>query len=162
MRTYRTGGFLRILFFVLFFLALFDAFFCCLFACLYLVVKFFLLLMLGIVDTHARELVLDGHNGMAQEHSALRALHDGQELLRCLRAETRAVAAVADRLCNAVGAAVDFRKDGCEQRRAARAELAAVLLVMLAAVNAEGFADVFLFLRDVVLNFGRFALREEA
>lgn len=159
MRTYRTGGFLL---HILFFLTLLDTLFRRLFARLYLVVDLFLLLMFGVVDAHACELVLDGHDGMAQEHSALRALHDGQEFLRRLRAETRAVAAVADRLCNAVGAAVDFRKDGCEQRRAARAELVALLLMMFAAVYTESLADVLLFLRDVVLDLGRFALRKEA
>ena len=91
--------------------------------------------------------MLDRHDRVAQEHAALCLVHDGEEVLRRLRAEAGAVAAVADRLCDAVGAAVDFRKDGCEQRRAARAELAAVLLVMLAAVYTESLADVLLFLR---------------
>ena len=118
--------------------------------------------MSGIVDAHARELMLDRHDGVAEQHAALRSLHDREELPRRLWPETRTVAAVADRLRDAVRTAVDFGKDGREERRTVRAELVAALFVMFAAVYAEGFADVFLFLRDVVLNFGRFALREEA
>jgi len=106
--------------------------------------------------------VLDRHDRVAQEHAALRALHDGEEVLCRLCTEARAVTAVADRLRNAVGAAVDLREDGREERRAGRAELAALRAVVLAAVYAEGLADVLLLLRNVVLEFGRFALREEA
>ena len=120
------------------------------------------LLVLRVVNAHARELVLDRHDRVAQEHTALRALHDGEEVLRRLRSEARAVAAVADRLCDAVGAAIHLREDGREECGAGRAELALLRAVVLFAVYAEGLADILLFLRDVVLQFGRFALREEA
>ena len=106
--------------------------------------------------------MLDRHDRVAQEHAALCLVHDGEEVLRRLRAEAGAVAAVADRLCDAVGAAVDLRKDGGEERRAGGAELAVLRAVMLPAVDPEGLADVLLLLRDVVLQFGWFALREEA
>ena len=158
MRTYRTGGFLL---HILFFLTLLDTLFRRLFARLYLVVDLFLLLMFGVVDAHARELVLDRHDRVAQQHALLVRRHDLAEFDVLALREARVFAAVADRLCDAVGAAVDLRKDGREQRRAARAELAAVLLMMFAAVYTESLADVLLFLRDVVLDLGRFALREE-
>lgn len=134
---------------------------CRLFLRLCLVADLLILLVLRVVDAHARQLVLDRHDRVAQEHAA-RALHDREEVLRRLRPEARAVAAVADRLCDAVGAAVDLREDRGEERRAGGAELAALRAVVLAAVYAEGLADVLLLLRDVVLEFGRFALREEA
>ena len=133
-----------------------------LFLRLCLVADLLILLVLRVVDAHARQLVLDRHDRVAQEHAALRALHDREEVLRCLRTEARAVAAIADRLCDAVGAAVDLREDRGEERRAGGAELAALRAVVLAAVYTEGLADVLLLLRDVVLEFGRFALREEA
>ena len=133
-----------------------------LFLRLCLVADLLVLLILRIVDAHACQLVLDCHDRVAQEHAALRTPHDGEELLRRLCTEARAVTAVADRLRNAVGAAVDLREDGREERRAGRAELAALRAVVLAAVYAEGLADVLLLLRNVVLEFGRFALREEA
>ena len=134
---------------------------CRLFLRLCLVADLLILLVLRVVNAHARQLVLDRHDRVAQEHAA-RALHDREEVLRRLRAEARAVAAVADRLCDAVGAAVDLREDRGEERRAGGAELATLRAVVLAAVYAEGLADVLLLLRDVVLEFGRFALREEA
>ena len=134
---------------------------CRLFLRLCLVADLLILLVLRVVDAHARQLVLDRHDRVAQEHAA-RALHDREEVLRRLCPETRAVAAVADRLCDAVGATVDLREDCGEERRAGGAELAALRAVVLAAVYAEGLADVLLLLRDVVLEFGRFALREEA
>ena len=130
--------------------------------CLYLVTDLFLLLVLRIVDAHARQLMLDRHDRVAQEHAALRAVHDREEFLCRLRAEARTLAAVADWLRDAVGAAVDLRKDGGEQCRAGGAELAALWAVVLAAIDTEGLADVLFLLRDVVLEFGRFALREEA
>ena len=135
---------------------------CRLFLRLCLVADLLVLLVLRVVNAHARELVLDRHDRVAQEHAALRALHDREEVLRCLRTEARAVAAVADRLCDAVGAAVDLREDRGEERRAGGAQLAALRAVVFAAVYAEGLADVLLLLRDVILEFGRFALREEA
>ena len=106
--------------------------------------------------------MLDRHDRVAQEHATLCALHDREELLRRLRTKARAVAAVTDRLCDAVGAAVDLREDGREERCAGGAELAVLRAVVLPAVDAEGLTDILLLLRDVVLEFGRFALREEA
>ena len=147
------------LFLLLFFLC---ACLCGFLLCLCLVADLLFLLVLGVVNAHARQLVLDCHDRVAQEHTALRAVHDGKELLRCLRTETRAVAAVTDRFRDAVGAAVDLCKDGGEQCRAGGAELAALRTVVLPAVYAEGLTDVFLFLRNVVLEFGRLTLREEA
>ena len=135
---------------------------CRLLLCLCLVADLFFLLVFGVVDPHACQLVLDRHDRVAQEHATLCALHDREELLRRLRTKARAVAAVTDRLCDAVGAAVDLRKDGGEQCRAGGAELAALWAVVLAAIDTEGLADVLFLLRDVVLEFGRFALREEA
>ena len=128
---------------------------------LYLIRCLLLLLILRVVHTHARELVLDRHDGVAQEHSALRGLHDREEILRRLRTEARTVAAVTDRLRDAVGAAIHFRKHGREQCRAGGAELAVLRLVMLRAVDGEGLADVLLLLRDVILQLGRLALRQE-
>ena len=130
--------------------------------CLYLVTDLFLLLVLRIVDAHARQLVLDRHDRVAQEHAALRAVHDGEEVLCRLRAEARAVAAITDRLRDAVGTSIDFREDGGEKCRAGGAEFAALRIVMLTAVNAEGLADVLLLLRNVVLEFRWFTLWEEA
>ena len=106
--------------------------------------------------------MLDRHDRVAQEHAALRRVHDREEFLRCLRAEARAVAAVADRLCDAVGTAIHFRKDGCKEGGAGGAQLSFLWAVVLLAVDTEGLADVLLFLRNVVLEFGRFALRQEA
>ena len=106
--------------------------------------------------------MLDRHDRVAQKHTALRAVHDGKELLRCLRAETRALTAIADRLGDAVGTAVDLRKDGGEECRAGGAEFAFLWAVVLFAVYAEGLTDVLLFLRNVVLQFGWLALRKEA
>ena len=135
---------------------------CRLFLRLCLVADLLILLVLRIVDAHARQLVLDRHDRVAQEHAALRALHNREEVLRRLRAEARTVAAVTDRFRDAVRAAVDLREDRSEERRAGGAEFAALRAVVLAAVYAEGLADVLLLLRDVVLEFGWFALREEA
>ena len=132
------------------------------FPCLYLVAGLFLLLLLCVVHAHACDLVADRHDGVAQEHAALGAAHDGEEVLRCLCPEARAVAAVADRLRDAVGAAVDLREDGSEECGAGGAELAVFGIVMLPAIDAEGLADVLLLLRDVVLELGRLTLREEA
>ena len=146
-------------------LLLLFLFFLCVRLCrllLCLVADLLFLLVLGVVNTHARKLVLDRHDRVAQEHTALRAVHDGKEVLRRLCTEARALAAVADRFRDAVGAAVDLCKDGGEQCRAGRAELAALRTVVLSAVYAEGLADVFLFLRNVILKFGRLTLREEA
>ena len=106
--------------------------------------------------------MLDRHDRVAQEHAALRLIHDGEEFLRCLRTKAGAVAAVTDRLGDAVGAAVDLCEDGGEERRAGGAKLAVLRIMVLPAVDPKGLADVFLFLRDVVLQFGWFALREEA
>ena len=126
-----------------------------------LIRRLLLLLILCVVHAHARELVLDRHDGVAQEHPALRGLHDREEILRRLRTEARTVAAVADRLRDAVGAAIHFRKHGREQCRAGGAELAVLRLVMLRAVDGEGLADVLLFLRDIILQLGRLALRQK-
>lgn len=135
---------------------------CRLFLRLCLVADLLVLLVLCVVHTHACEFVLDRHDRVAQEHAALCSTHDGEELLRRLCAEARTVAAIADRLRDTVGAAVDLCKDGGEQRRAGRAELARLRAVMFLAVDAEGLADVLFFLRDVVFEFGWLALREEA
>ena len=135
---------------------------CRLLLCLYLVADLLFLLVFGVVNPHACQLVLDRHDRVAQEHAALRAVHDGEEFLCRLCAEARTVAAVADRLRDAIGAAVDLRKDGGEQCRAGGAELAALWAVVLAAIDTEGLADVLFLLRDVVLQFGGLALREEA
>ena len=126
-----------------------------------LIRRLLLLLILRVVHAHARELVLDRHDGVAQEHPALRGLHDREEILRRLRTEARTVAAVTDRLRDAVGAAIHFRKHGREQCRAGGAELAVLRLVMLRAVDGEGLANVLLLLRDIILQLGRLALRQE-
>ena len=154
-----TAFFVSSLFFLLFFLC---ACLCSLLLCLYLVADLLLLLVLRVVNAHTRQLVLDCHDRVSQEHAALRAVHDGEEVLRRLCPEAWAVAAIADRLRDAIGTAIDLRKDGCEKRRAGGAELAALRTVVLIAVYAEGFADVLLLLRNVVLEFGRLALRQEA
>ena len=134
---------------------------CRLLLCLCLIRRLLLLLILRVVHAHARELVLDRHDGVAQEHPALRGLHDREEILRRLRTEARTVAAVTDRLRDAVGAAIHFRKHGREQCRAGGAELAVLRLVMLRAVDGEGLANVLLLLRDVILQLGRLALRQK-
>lgn len=126
-----------------------------------LIRRLLLLLILRVVHAHARELVLDRHDGVAQEHPALRGLHDREEILRRLRTETRTVAAVTDRLRDAVGAAIHFRKHGREQCRAGGAELAVLRLVMLRAVDGEGLANVLFLLRNVILQLGRLALRQK-
>ena len=126
-----------------------------------LIRRLLLLLILRVVHAHARELVLDRHDGVAQEHPALRGLHDREEILRRLRTEARTVAAVTDRLRDAVGAAIHFRKHGREQCRAGGAELAVLRLVMLRAVDGKGLANVLFLLRDVILQLGRLALRQE-
>ena len=126
-----------------------------------LIRRLLLLLILRVVHAHACELVLDCHDGVAQEHPALRGLHDREEILRRFRTEARTVAAVTDRLRDAVGAAIHFRKHGREQCRAGGAELAVLRLVMLRAVDGEGLADVLLLLRDIILQLGRLALRQE-
>ena len=148
--------------FVIFLLFFLCAFFCSLFLSLYTIAGLFLLLLLRIVDAHACDLVLNCHDGVAQEHAALRALHDREEFLRCFRAETRTVAAVTDGLRDSIGAAIHLRKDGCEECRTGGAQFPFFRTVVFLAVNAEGLADVFFFLRDVVLEFGWLALREEA
>ena len=135
---------------------------CRLFLCLRPVTDLLFLLVLGVVNAHARQLVLDRHDRVAQEHTALRAVHDRKEVLRRLCTEARALAAIADRLGDAVGTAVDLRKDGGEECRAGGAELAFFWTVVLFAVYAEGLTDVLLFLRNVVLQFGWLALRKEA
>ena len=126
-----------------------------------LIRRLLLLLILRVVHAHARELVLDRHDGVAQEHPALRGLHDREEILRRLRTEARTVAAVTDRLRDAVGAAIHFRKHGREQCRAGGAELAVLRLVMLRAVDGKGLANVLFLLRNVILQLGRLALRQE-
>ena len=126
-----------------------------------LIRRLLLLLILRVVHAHARELVLDRHDGVAQEHPALRGLHDREEILRRLRTEARTVAAVTDRLRDAVGAAIHFRKHGREQCRAGGAELAVLRLVMLRAVDGEGLANVLFLLRNVILQLGRLALRQK-
>ena len=155
---FHSGRFLLCCFF-LFFLC---ACFCGLLSRFQLFAGFFVPLVFRVVHAHAGDLVPDRHDGVAQEHAALGAVHNGEEFLRRLRAETRTVAAVADRLCDAVGTTIHLCKDGGEERGAARAELPVPAAVMIFAVDAEGLADVLLLLRDVVFKFWRFALREEA
>ena len=147
---------------LLLFLFALGARLCRLFLRLCLVADLFFLLVLCVVNAHARQLVLDRHDRVAQEHSALRAVHDREELLRRLRTEARAVAAVTDGFRDAVGAAIHLGKDGRKESRAGGAELALLRAVVLLAVYAEGLADVLFLLRDVVLDLGRFALRQEA
>ena len=135
---------------------------CRLLLCFRLVVGLLLLLVFYVVHAHACQLVLDRHDRVAQEHSTLCGLHDCKEVLCCLRTEARAVAAVADRLCDAIGTAVNLCEDGGEKCRAGRTEFAVFRLVVLCTVDAEGLADVLLLLRDVVLQLGRLAFRQEA
>ena len=86
-----------------------------------------------------------------------------QELLRLLGAEAlhRAVTAVADRLRDAIGAAVHLRHDRGQKGLALRAEFIARCLVMAVAVDAESLSDGGLFFRHVVLYFYRFPFRQE-
>ena len=138
-----------------------GALLCRLLLCLCLIRRLLLLLILRVVHAHACELVLDRHDGVAQEHPALRGLHDREEILRRLRTETRTVTAVADWLRDAVGAAIHFRKHGREQCRAGGAELAVLRLVMFRAVDGEGLANVLFLFRNVILQLGRLALRQK-
>ena len=124
-------------------------------------IDFLGLLIFGIVNTHAGQLVFDGHDGMTQEHALARRVHDLEELLRLLRAEARALAADADRLRDAVRAAVHLRHDRRQECRALRAELVARRAVMAVAVDAERLADIRLLLRDIILDLYRFLLRQE-
>ena len=126
------------------------------------VVYLFLLLVLGVVNTHAGQLVLEGHDGMAQEHAGAGGVHDGQEVVGLLGAEAGTVATVADGFGDAVGAAVHLGHDRGQQGRALGAQLVAGGVVVLVAIDAEGLADIGLFLRDVVLYLGGLALRQEA
>ena len=126
------------------------------------VVHFLLLLVLGVVHAHAGQLVLESHDGMAQEHAGAGGVHDLQEVMGLLGAKAGPVAAVADGLGDAIGAAVHLGHDRGEKGCALGAELVAFCVVMLVAINAEGLADIGLFLRDVVLYLGGLALRQEA
>ena len=72
-----------------------------------------------------------------------------------------AVATVTDRFGDTVRAAVHLRHNRGEQCRAFRAKGIAGSFVMAMAVDAEGFADVGFFFRDVVLYFYRFPCRQE-
>ena len=124
---------------------------------LYLGVSLFLLalflLMLGVVKAHAGHFMLDGHDGMAQQHAGLAGGHDLPELFVLGIAEAGHLAAVADGLGDAVGAAVHFRHDRCQQGRTFRTEPVAGGFMMAVAVNAKGLADVRFFLWDVILYF---------
>ena len=126
------------------------------------VVHFLLLLVLGVVHAHAGQLVLEGHDGMAQEHAGAGGVHDLQEVMGLFGAEAGTVAAVTDGLGDAVGAAVHLGHDRGQKGRALGAQLVVGGVVVLVAINAEGLADVGFLLRDVVLYFGGLALRQEA
>ena len=74
-----------------------------------LVVKFLLLLHLGVIGTHARQFVLHRQNGMPKEHLRLTRLHYLQKFFCGIGAETRTITPVADWLRDAVRAAINLR-----------------------------------------------------
>ena len=128
-----------------------------------LVVDFLFLLELGIINAHAGQFVFDGHYGVAEQHAFLGAVHNGHKFLRLFGTKTynRPVAAVTDGLGNAVRAAVHLGHYGGEQRRALRAELVALGVMMFVAVEAEGLFDIFLFFGNIVFDFYRFTLGQK-
>ncbi len=110
------------------------------------------LLMFGIIDAHAHEFVFECHERMRQEHAETAGLHDGQKFFGLLFAEADAVTAIADGLCNAVGAARYLGHDGHQERLAFGAELIARCIVVFMTIDGEALLDVRFFLRDIVFN----------
>ena len=108
--------------------------------------------MFGIIDAHAHEFVFECHERMRQEHAETAGLHDGQKFFGLLFAETDAVTAIADGLCNAVGAARYLGHDGHQERLAFGAELIARCIVVFMTIDGEALLDVRFFLRDIVFN----------
>ena len=113
---------------------------------------FLFLLMFGIIDAHAHEFVFECHERMRQEHAETAGLHDGQKFFGLLFAEADAVTAIADGLCNAVGATRYLGHDGHQERLAFGAELIARCIVVFMTIDGEAFLDVRFFLRDIVFN----------
>nr|DAF62716.1 MAG TPA: hypothetical protein [Myoviridae sp. ctMnh10] len=113
---------------------------------------FLFLLMFGIIDAHAHEFVFECHERMRQEHAETAGLHDGQKFFGLLFAEADAVTAIADGLCNAVGAARYLGHDGHQERLAFGAELIARCIVVFMTIDGEALLDVRFFLRDIVFN----------
>jgi len=110
------------------------------------------LLMFGIIDAHAHEFVFECHERMRQEHAETAGLHDGQKFFGLLFAKADAVTAIADGLCNAVGAARYLGHDGHQERLAFGAELIARCIVVFMTIDGEALLDVRFFLRDIVFN----------
>ena len=108
--------------------------------------------MFGIIDAHAHEFVFECHERMRQEHAETAGLHDGQKFFGLLLAEADAVTAIADGLCNAVGAARYLGHDGHQERLAFGAELIARCIVVFMTIDGEALLDVRFFLRDIVFN----------
>ena len=145
------------------FFAVFSALFSGFFLGLYLVADFLFLLELGVINAHAGEFVLDSHHRMGKEHALLGAVHDGHEFLCLLgaKAHNSPVAAVADGLGDAVGTAVHLSHYRSQKCCALGAELVVFGVMMFVAVEAEGFFDVFFFLRNIVFDFYRLALGQK-
>jgi len=110
---------MRLFFFSFFFCAVL----CRLFFCLCFVIALFLLLLLCIVHANPGEFMTNRHDGVAQEHAASCAAHDGEEVPRRLITKARGITSVADGFCDAVRAAVNLCEYCGEECRAARAEL---------------------------------------
>ena len=103
-------------------LPLLGAFLGSLFFGLDFVIDFLLVLVLRVIYPHAHQLMLDGHDRMAQEHAPLGGTHDFHEVPGLLCAETGTITAVADRFRDAVRAAVHFCHDSGQQCRTLGAE----------------------------------------
>ena len=106
--------------------------------------------------------MLDGHNRMAEEHFLLPALHNLQEVVRETFAEAGRLALFADGFADSVGATVNLEQDGRQDGGALGAKFVVGRAVVRVAIFAEGLADIFFLIWNIIFQLGLLALGQEA
>ena len=106
--------------------------------------------------------MLDGHNRVAKEHFLLSALHDLQEVIGKTFTKARRLALFTDWLADTIGTTTDFNHDSRQDSSTFGAKFIIGRAVIGVAIFAEGLADIFFLVRDIIFKFRLLAFGQDA